>query len=460
MGVKLAAILALALGIRLFAAVYVAPHPHRFIQSDAVGYDQIARNLVAGNGFSMRAGPPYKPDNFRTPGYPAIVATVYQIFGYRPEYVLFLQAFAGMLGCLFAFVIGTLIGNIKIGLLAATLTAINPLSITYASQLWSDVIFALLVAAATLMMILMLNRDRLGLVLLAGFTLGLATLVHPRSLLMVLLPTFFLIFTRFRSGFLRRGLVQAAAYVAIFMLTLSPWLLRNQATFGVMNLSSAVGTNVLYYGAALTEARRTGEDQWTIAQRLESEIVNRSREPLNEAEFASLALKRGAEMISDDPGTFAAVQLIGTSKVFLPGTLSVRSLFTGIDVPDGGSVYELLISSSLQQEAILEFLQATPAPVLFLVAVDSTLLVAMLAAWPFAVVHPQRVRIRSGILVSLVILYLALVAGPAGAPRFRVAFVPLLAVLAAGGFQTLIGKGRAFFRQTSLATAHLDQKPI
>jgi len=73
---------------------YAATFPPEMVVEavDARGYHQIARNLLDGHGFSLQAGPPYRPDSVRTPLYPAFVALVYAAAGPHPEAVVPVQA--------------------------------------------------------------------------------------------------------------------------------------------------------------------------------------------------------------------------------------------------------------------------------------------------------------------------------------------------------------------------------
>ncbi len=58
---------------------------------DALGYHQLAVNLLEHGAFSISTAPPLQPDAIRTPGYPAFIALVYLIFGVSPQAVLLLQ---------------------------------------------------------------------------------------------------------------------------------------------------------------------------------------------------------------------------------------------------------------------------------------------------------------------------------------------------------------------------------
>jgi hypothetical protein len=54
-------------------------------------YAPIARNLLAGNGFSIDERPPYRPDTMEVPGYPALLAVIYAVSGGSTQAVALVQ---------------------------------------------------------------------------------------------------------------------------------------------------------------------------------------------------------------------------------------------------------------------------------------------------------------------------------------------------------------------------------
>src|SRR6266404_484301 len=79
-----------ALAVRLLFVAF-----RQWVPDDALGYDTLARNLLAGNGFSMKAQPPFEPSLFRTPVYPYFLSFIYAVFGYHDVIVFIAQAMLG-----------------------------------------------------------------------------------------------------------------------------------------------------------------------------------------------------------------------------------------------------------------------------------------------------------------------------------------------------------------------------
>jgi 4-amino-4-deoxy-L-arabinose transferase-like glycosyltransferase len=420
--------------LRLLLVAYVAPYPDRFIQTDAIGYNQIAVNLLTGNGFSKEVEPPYLPDNFRTPVYTLILALYYTFFGLRPEYLLFTQAFLGSVTILAVFYMAKLITNSKIALLAAGLFAVSTHSITYTALLWSDTLFTLLLTVTIVMTIHMLkNQTAMKWVYLSSLTLGLATLSHPRSLY---LPIFFaaiLLIVRLKNNLpLKQIFIHLGVYILIFNLILVPWRIRNYVVFGVPNITSASGVNMYFYGAALMEASQTGEEHWEVVDRYERVLSREGAFALNEARSSQLAFDLALKKISEHPISYLRAHIIGSLKVFLPSIITLNYLLTGQNHEYRENPFSLMILNPLTLSSIND--TTTQYPLIlwayFLFTIGHLLLIYTLIIYAFI----QKWKNKWSWFLLMIIIYLAIVAGPAGTPRFQLPIIPALSVLAAFPF--------------------------
>jgi len=423
-------VFAVSLALRLALVIYVSPYPERYIGADAIGYDQLAMNLLAGNGFSMKSAPPYSPNNFRTPIYPLTLTLVYAVFGHKPAVILFLQAITGSLTILLVYYIANMIISAKAGLLAAILTAVSSHSIAYTALLWSDTEYTLLITLSIFLTIVMLTRLELKWVLASSFCLGIATLTHPRSLYLPFLFVTLLMATCIKKKLSIKQIAwHTVLYLLVFNLVLLPWRFRNYINFGVPNLTSASGINMLYYGAALAEATQTGESQWSIAERYETQVVQMSNTPLNEAEFSNKALQFALRKIAERPWSYARVHLIGTAKVFLPGTFAINTLLTGHADVNAAEIYSAFIVAPFSRTSLVEALSTFSALFWGYMAFAILYLILAYGLALCSILTDFRLLSWRWFLVSI-IAYLAVVAGPAGSPRFRVAIMPTLCVLA------------------------------
>jgi hypothetical protein len=276
--------------------------------------------------------------------------------------------------------------------------------------LYSDTLYTLLFTLAVILTIRMLAEPDLKIALLCGLVTGIATLVHIRALYLPVLLALLFIGVMLKKGVsTKRSLVYGGAYLLLFFLTLLPWRLRNQAEFGVANLSSVAGFNTLHYSAALAESAETGEDRQSIIARYERELRAEHSQPLNQAEYGRLAFRAGLEKILERPLNFMWVQITGMAKVLVPGRHTINTLITG-QMKDEIEFVPWFVRGYIIFEAIYLAL-------IYLLGLATILRERRSSLWVW--------------LLVLILVYLIVVAGAAGMPRFRVAMMPLLCVLAA-----------------------------
>jgi 4-amino-4-deoxy-L-arabinose transferase-like glycosyltransferase len=428
--ILLTLVLLTAFFLRAMLITYVVSYPERIIQSDARGYDQLARNIVAGNGFSKSSSEPFQPDNQRTPIYPSFIAFLYGLFDHRFDIVLYAQAIVGTLTLLFIYALARLTIHPKAGLPAAALLAISPHSITYSAILWSDTLFTFIFTASVLATVVMYKRLTLNWVVISGFLAGLATLTHPRVLY---LPLVFAVLLAVILCVKKMKMGKFGLYVGLFLLVfnlvLVPWRIRNLVVFDVPNISSASGLNMLFYGAALTEASLTGEAHWEVVKTFENELVATGVHPRDEARYANAAFKLGLEKILEHPVTYMWVHTTGTLKSFLPGTLTFNYLITGQYNDYFSTPFSLLIVKSPDIHSLVEAVEDIPAMVWLYIVFSIIYLAAIYVGAGFGFLKLSQARPWAGLFLG-VSLYLALVAGPAGTPRFHLPIIPLLIIVA------------------------------
>jgi 4-amino-4-deoxy-L-arabinose transferase-like glycosyltransferase len=425
-GVAVAIVLVVAFLCRLALVLFVAGRPERYIQADAIEYDALAVNLVQGHGFSLSSAAPYAPEVFRTPGYPAFVATIYYaLAGYAPGAVLIVQIVISTATCGLVYVLGRILARHEVGVIAATFFALAPVSIIYTAELWSETLFT---ALLTLGVVLLLGRHSVRRFGLAGLVLGLATLVHPRTLYLtaVLLVVMWCTRTRSRSVL--------AALFAGFVLAVLPWYVRNNLEFGEITFTSAQGTNLLLYSAALLDVDMNGGSQWDIAQAYQQEARARlgSSQP-NDAQLARMETALALEKIGVHPLRYAWVHLKGTARLLAPNTFVVAQLLDGSG-QDTQDIYSVFIGRA-GTEALESLFTSVGGGTLLLIGLDAAMLAILVTTAAHAAWRARRSNWMWLLLAT--IGYLALVAGPAAGPRFRLALMPELSVLAAVTVATL-----------------------
>jgi len=196
------------------------------------GYDEIARNLLAGHGFVMSPG---RPENLLIPpGYVYFLSWLYSLFGVEiGEGARLWVAHAALdaITCGALYAIGALVlENRRAGLLAAVAWALYPQMIVYSARVAPEVLFTLLFLALFVAWLALEARGGAWRALLAGAAWGALVLTKEKVILLPVLLLARLLWVRRRepARFLREGALFAVAALVV----VGPWLYRGYALTG------------------------------------------------------------------------------------------------------------------------------------------------------------------------------------------------------------------------------------
>lgn len=218
-----------ALGLRL---AYVDATPGYTLRHDAVDYDTHARSIAEGQGFSKTLAHG-RPTAFRPPGYPYFLGGIYKLFGVeraeakrRLHVARVAQAFVGAAIVALVGLLAAQLWGWGLGLLAMGLSAVYVPLITVGGAVMSEPLFdAFMLAALVAALAHRRSPHRYRWALAAGFLGGLAILTRANAIIL-LIPLVWAVWGAGPGGW-RRALGPPAALVAIALLTVTPWTIRN-----------------------------------------------------------------------------------------------------------------------------------------------------------------------------------------------------------------------------------------
>lgn len=292
-----ALVFALALGAR-WAYCSRFPSDVQLADVDARGYHALAVNLIDGRGFSLNTEPPYIPDAIRTPLYPALVALVYSLAGRVPLNVALAQGVLDSLTAVMVLVTASRLAGHGAGLIGGLLYALNPTAIRFANELLTETVLTSLIMGVALAFVLFHSTKRVAWLALTGLLSACAILVKPNVALLPALVAGAVVYGLGRE----RPTLPAAAIaalallpVAVCLLVVMPWVVRNRLVFGRWLLSTAFEDNLSHVSAVATLARAGGESvaPWT---------------PRWEEIYADLHARTRAEYAEEFPGTIETAQ--------------------------------------------------------------------------------------------------------------------------------------------------------
>jgi 4-amino-4-deoxy-L-arabinose transferase-like glycosyltransferase len=462
--ISLLAIGLLALAVRLAFAFRAPP----FVTNDSLSYLLPGFDLIHGAGFA--------PILKRPPLYPLFVGGVMGAFGEELRAVMLAQHLLGVATVLLTYGIGRLLFGPLGGIVGALLTALSGPVIVTEHYLMSEGLFTVLLLAGLLAYLAGVSRgcDRGGLdarapsgalawLALAGVLLGLAALTRPIAqlvlvLLVVALP---LLLPRWRPA-----LLGGAVMVALFGLTVLPWMVRNQAVQGTFAIAGGSGEGLavrtIRYDQrfdfspppggdpdrTLARARKIYRDEagdgsaFELARRLHDELG------LSEVEADRLMRTIALQAIMRQPGYY----LLGTADMLVQTSVGRPVRLRQDWQPWRGIVWEERARPLLPEPTAVEersFGAAERLVTLYDPArVAPLLALLVLLGIVGGALRGQRTVLLVGLVVGSLLLAGAALIGIEW--RYRFPLDPLVNTLAAGGLVLLAGLAQAGWRRLPL----------
>ncbi len=265
------------------AITLVAPHPpsaHWDVAHDVL----IARSLAHGHGFANEPG---HPTAYRYPLIPLILSLFFRLFGESYMPFLLFQSFLGALIAPIMARIGYKAGGRSIALLTGILVAFNTELISYSRMMLTETIFSFLMCLIALVLIKIINRKKLSFFFLTGILVGLASLCRPVAIGWAVLISAVLLFKK--KYRVRTRILVVLALAAGSLITIAPWLIRNQIVMGSPELTTSSGITFWLFGHNDADL----SDETTVIPE-EFAMVNREVDP---KEYFTVSLGDPARMI-------------------------------------------------------------------------------------------------------------------------------------------------------------------
>ncbi len=239
---KRIAILCLALLARLFILWFVvARFPHNWLYTRGIELGTLAQSLVAGQGLSSPFGGSTGPTALLAPGYPAIIALFFRIFGSftfaAAIAVMGMQLLFSVTTVLLIMHVGQVCFGNRTAHLAGIFWAVSLPLIWMPTIFWETCLSTLLLVGMMALALRCEQQPSRYLWALMGAYCGLAALVNP-ALLLTLLTLLGWAWWQTRKTFLYSPLLS----LLVLLLVFAPWPIRNARELGAfIPLRSTVG---------------------------------------------------------------------------------------------------------------------------------------------------------------------------------------------------------------------------
>jgi MYXO-CTERM domain-containing protein len=307
-------VLVAAFGLRVG---YMALTPGYKIVHDARDYDFHARSVAKTGDFSTRLTG--MPTAFRPPGYVYLLAGAYKAFGVegRPaaERIPVARRLGEVLGTLGVGLIGVLAAQLwgrRTALVAMALAAIYLPSILVAEAIMSEQLFVVFMLAALVTALHRRGSPRFA--ALAGFLAGLAVLTRANGLIL-LAPLALAVWPAPRLK--PRSLLPPALLIAVALLTVSPWTIRNAVELDhFVPVTTQLGTALAGTYNEETRADHVNPGSWRSLRRVPeyAPFIAHWR-TTNEAAREQRLRKASYHFIGEHPGFLATVLYWNTRRI-------------------------------------------------------------------------------------------------------------------------------------------------
>ena len=432
---------------------------------DSPRYERLAINLLETGRYQASALPPFSgglpsgdpPEVYRTPLYPAFLAGIYAITGYQSAWAIVVQILLSSYTAVLVWrLTRTLTGEFE-AFAAGLAIALFPRSALHSAQIMSETLFVFLITLTFLLLTNFIERPNRNNALLLGITMAAGAYTRQVALYLPLLflPVWILFLTRRRSEW-RAILPHLILLFLAFYGSIGLWYLRTHRAVGQWYFSTLNDFNSAFFLAPWILEQREGI---TEAQALKEfsrllcldypELETYCAEIEADPEFRWTLVEN--VYVNVRAGKVARELMLNewriTLKSFVGG--GFWSLWAGGGEWRGIVIraenYEQLIAAAKEAKTSLysgrllaaislitdRILPSLPWTFLLLF---SWVWLLSLSFYIFSVPGAFRLTRQHPeitIAMGLLILFLAIVAGPAGNNRQFVAAYPLLAVLAA-----------------------------
>ncbi len=305
----------------------------------ADGYDALAANLAAGNGY--RFYPDTAPTLMREPGYPLLLAGVRLVFGDSLTAVKIVNLLLALATALLVLKLAARFTSRQWAMMAAALLFLfHPGTLVAEGRGGVEILFGFLIVLFFLALLKAVESQSLKGFLLCGLVLGLTVIV--RSVL-ILFPVFLLAYLLFverrrvsKSIACRNVAVMVLAMVAV----LSPWIVRNYSLTGrfiptasVLGVSAHAGQ---YINTHLSQGkpwwlldREAGKERDQLATALgykyEGNYYQCFYRTQDELAFSNFLLHRVISDYRRSPAQFAEVVLRNLFNFWFTGKTSLAT---------------------------------------------------------------------------------------------------------------------------------------
>lgn len=410
-------------------AAVIQAYPERSIRPDSASYLFLVDRLLEGKG--LHGDGTSHIDLQRTPGYPLFLAALFSVFGSDANAaVVLVQLLSGGIVAFILYYLGKLYFGSKVGIAAGLIYMLVPNVVLWSMAILSDVLFSLVLVLAFVPIALYVRNSKIWLLAVAGILLGMAGLIRPIGMMLLLLWAVLLVgMNAFTKKPLRHILLAGSVFVATAGMLLGAWVIRNTIVWDRTMLSSISVWNLGHYMAPAAMAEAEG-----ISLNEARDLIPTTRipHPWERDTYLGILLQypvativthlRGVGRVLTEMGRSNVVQILNLSDMY-------NGILSAVLALDYASVLERFKQLVEEPGTLFGFLIVGFSTLMQLFVYTGTLIgtVRSVRRGPTA-------KRWIAIFMILTAAVLIVLPGSVGNSRFRVPAEPYLAFLSAVGF--------------------------
>lgn len=390
----------------------------QFVDNDSILYIKLAENLQKYHVLSESSMPPYDAHVFRTPGYPAFLALLSSLGMEGNYWVVFWQEIIYGF-CVFLFYhYGKRLFDKNIVLAGTIFLLVEPGSWVYPKLIMTEVIFLPFFFASMFLIGIYRKESKWQYLATAGILLGLGALIRPAVLFFPLVVVGTLVFFKYKSmvRWLHSGI-----FVLLFIVTLSPWIIRNYHHYNKIFISSAQGNILAKYHVPIIwdAAGVISREQGNILaikkiSRLVAEQSEKLGRQLNAVEIDEIEQKFAVSELKNHLLLYLKLWVFGSLKTMVGPFITQLYDSFGIH-SERVHFYEVINHSDSFAKGVMTYF--INLDFMFLLNAVATIVMAGFALLGVLYIIKQRDFFLW--IIILANFYFIFLPGPEGYPRFR-----------------------------------------
>ncbi|HEV7572748.1 MAG TPA: glycosyltransferase family 39 protein [Thermoanaerobaculia bacterium] len=398
---RVAIVLAIALRVSLILLLGHLGPPDAFRASDSITYTTGAQSLASRGEYLDDHG---KPEIFRTPGYPLVLAP-FMAFHASDEAIVALNiVFAVLIVVVTWRIARELFGDDRVAGVCAVIVAVEPTMLIWSLKVMPETLFTLCLVLFAYTAI----RDKL---IVAAVALCAAVYVKPIAWPLVLIVPLAAVW--FRP---KRALVLFVTCAALLV----PWHIRNYVATGYAGFSNLIDRSIYITAGGSVAARQEG----VAFTEMRRQLIARDDARAGDSSRYAQMRREGVSRIASDPFGWAKTHAFGMFRtLFEPGVTEYARTF-GLYTANGGL-------SAMVDGGFAGFARAHP--ILVGVSIVWAIVLVPLVLLPIVGVMrvPPSSRLAFGFFALITVYLVVAGGGVPGYHRFRVPAVPFLVLMSA-----------------------------